>query len=293
LFSWTYVGHALATGSRYPTILTAKLQGKDIGVELHKRRRRVWTRVGPDYRQIPKRVRGFKIYLNPEDTGPVSTSVGTDGILDLPLTCLMLKLLKKGMSFVDIGANLGYFTLLGAKAVGDSGRVYAFEPESLNFRLLSKSINENKFRNVEIHNQVVSDTNGIVKLFKADVHQPGGHSIGTDRGLGFEDVQSTTLDGFWETSGRQRWDMLKIHVTGDDPMVLRGATGVLNELHPMIAMVFDPPKWEQHRTLLSSLFEMYAVYEIIESPFLLRKVEATSLGGPRLRPLFMTRPRSN
>lgn len=287
MFSWTYLGRSAKIALKHPSILIGWLQGKDVGAELHSKRNRAWARIGEAYKETPKNVQGFKIYLNPEDTTPVSTSKGTDGILDLPLTCLILKKLKRGMTLVDVGANVGYFTFLGSKIVGDKGRVYAFEPESLNFRLLSKSLDSNKLGNVEIRKLAVSDRSGRAKLFKAGTDQPGGHSIGTDRGLGSEDVPTTTLDDFWEDRGRPHWDMLKIHVVGDDSLVLRGGIGFLEKVRPMVAMVYDQPKWSQDGNLQDKLFEMYSVYEIIESPFLLRRIKSASLIGDRPRPLFL------
>ncbi len=82
------------------------------------------------YQGRPRRtLLGFDIYLNPEDFSPVSTSIDVDGVLDLPLTSLFLEKLGRGMCVVDLGANLGYFTMLASKIVGPSGRVYAFEPD--------------------------------------------------------------------------------------------------------------------------------------------------------------------
>ena len=82
--------------------------------------------------------------------------------------------------------------------------------------------------------------------------------------------------------------MIKIHVLGDDPLVIRGGMRVLEQLRPKIAMVFDPPKWDKERSLLNTLSEMYFVHEIIESPFLLRKIEPGLLGGREPTPLFLT-----
>ena len=75
------------------------------------------------------------------------------------------------MTFVDVGANIGYFTLLTAKIV-QHGRVYAFEPEQTNFELLSKSVSLNDLQNVAIYQKALSAKEGLIKLYLSDVMQP-------------------------------------------------------------------------------------------------------------------------
>ena len=225
--------------------------------------------------------------MNPHDFSPVSTSIGTTGVLDLPLTSLLAKVLKRGMNVVDVGANLGYYTLLTSEIVGDTGVVYAFEPESYNFRLLCKSVGENNLPNVQVYQLALSDRQGKVKLYKGDASQPQEHSITVDWGKGSEEVVSTTLDEFWESAGMPQINLVKIHVVGDDPLVLKGARKVINEMKPMLAIVFDPPKWNDEADLLHNLFALYRVYEVLESPFLIRQVEQFSLSRKKPTELFL------
>jgi FkbM family methyltransferase len=247
-----------------------------------------WRATREGYRDRPKQLFGFKIYLNPDDLTPISSSIGISGVLDLPLTCLLRKVLKTGMTVVDIGANIGYYTLLTSRLVGERGRVIAFEPENLNFSLLKRSVRENKASSISLHQLAVSDRNGTVRLYRAEASQPGGHSIGTDRGQGFDEVNCTTLDDFWGKMGRPRIDLIKIHVTGDDPLVLRGSNRVLREATPMVTMVFDPPKWgESNDSQLRYLFDNFEVYEIVESPFLLKKLNLSSLNRRNATELFL------
>lgn len=286
-FSWTYIFHVLRIVIRSPSLVFQWLEGRDIGAEIHRGRIADWAKIGERYTNVPGVVHGFKIYLNPEDLSPISSSMATVGVLDLSLTCLLMKLLKRGMKFVDIGANLGYYTLLAARKVGQRGMVYAFEPESLNYQLLSKSVRANELQNVQIYRQAISDTTGRLRLFKADASHPGGHSVGTDKGLGYEEVVSTTLDEFWEIAGRPRWDVLKIHVAGDDPLVLSGSGMVLREVSPMITMIFDPPKWKEYDAMLHGLFASHEVYEVVKSPFLLRELSFSSLKREKASELFL------
>lgn len=250
-----------------------------------------WKKIGARYKDQPKNIFGLKIFLNPEDMSPVSTSIGTSGRLDLALTGLLEKVLKPGMNFVDVGANLGYYTLLAVKQVGRAGMVYAFEPESQNFEFLTRSIAVNNLGNVKPYQQALTDRRGAIKLFKASTSQPHEHSVTLDWGKGTEEVGSTTLDAFWELVGKPRLDMLKIHVVGDEPLVLKGASKVLRESRPKIAMVFVPPKWENETPLLESLLESYECFEVTQSPFLLRSIGRSAFGHGRTIEVFLT-PRS-
>jgi FkbM family methyltransferase len=226
------------------------------------------------------------MYLNPLDTSPVSTSIGTDGILDLPLTCLIRRTLKKGMTFVDIGANLGYFAFLASRMVGDDGIVFAFEPETINYEFLSKSVQANGYRNIRPFRKAISDTDGTVTLFRAAPGQQNA-SVVTDRGHGKEEVKSMTLDEFWMAQGKPRIDFIKIHIGGDDSVALKGASQILRTLRPTIAMVFEPEKWGSKNPLLGFLSENYQTNEIIESPRLLRSVDLFSLATGNPIPVYL------
>src|SRR5579872_1119493 len=237
MFSWSYLSSSILIIMRNPEILVATIQGKDVGVELHNRRIKKWSEIGKNYADKPKRIFDMQIFLIPEDYSTVSTSIGIDSILDLPLTCLLSKVLKKGMNIVDVGANLGYFTLLASRLVGENGTVFAFEPEGRNFQLLEKSVSVNNLHNVQLYQKALSDKQGKIELFLGDSSHPNDHSIGVDRGSGSVEIDSRTLDDFWIASGKPRIDLVKIHVVGEDPSVLKGAEKLISETGPMLAIV--------------------------------------------------------
>ena len=72
---------------------------------------------------------------------------------------------KEGNNVIDIGANIGYFTLLFAKLVGPNGKVFAFEPDPTNFSILKKNIEENNYDNVILSQKAISDKTETTKLF--------------------------------------------------------------------------------------------------------------------------------
>ncbi|MDA4136446.1 MAG: FkbM family methyltransferase [Thaumarchaeota archaeon] len=288
MFSWDYARHAAALAIRNPSALPSLLTGKDPGAVLYNKRMKEWLRTRQDYLHEPKQTLGFKIFLNPEDMSQISASIATTGWFYLPVTCLLLGMLKPSMKVVDVGANLGYYTLLAAKAVGKTGRVWSFEPEQGNFLLMMKSIQASNFHNVEPVQMVLSDKPGTGRLYLAPPSEPNAHTLTHDRGRGSIDVTSTSLDDFWQANGTGRLNLLKVHVHGDEPIVFRGSKRVLRDSRPMIVTRFVPSSWSDDAGLLDDLFSWYNVYEIVESPSLIRPIAKSALIAGNHRGIFLT-----
>jgi len=277
MFSWGYVKRAATSVIRNPSALPSLLTGGESGAVIYNKRMRDWLQTRQEYLDEPKQTLGFKIFLNPEDMSQASALIATSGWLNLPVTCLLLGILEPGMNVVDVGANLGYYTLLAAKAVGKTGRVWGFEPEPHNFLLMMKSIHASNFHNVEPVQMALSDKAGTGKLYLAPPSEPNAHTLTQDRGMGSLDVPTTSLDDFWQAKGAGRLDLLKVHVFGDEPIVLRGSRRVLHDSRPMVVTRFGSPRWNDDASLLDDLFSWYHVYEIVESPFLLRPIAKSAL----------------
>lgn len=98
---------------------------------------------------------------------------------------------------VDVGANIGYYTLLLAKQVGHAGRVFAFEPDPVNFDLLQRNVERNGYRNIVLERLAVSDVTGSVTLFTNEENR-GDHRIHpTTSDLPAVEVPSVRLDDYF------------------------------------------------------------------------------------------------
>jgi FkbM family methyltransferase len=287
MFSWGYARRATESVVRNPNALLSLLTGGDPGEVIYNNRMREWLRTREEYRDEPKHTLGFKIFLNPEDMSQTSALVATSGWLDLPLTCLLFGILERGMNVVDVGANLGYFTLLAAKAVGETGRVWGFEPEPHNFLLMTKSVHASDLQNVAPVQMALSDKPGAGKLYLAPPSEPNAHTLTHDRGLGSLDVPTATLDDFWQAKGAGRLNLLKVHVFGDEPIVLRGSRRVLRDSRPIVVTRFGSSRWNDDPSLLDDLFSWYDVYEIVESPSLIRPIARSALVAGTHRGIFL------
>jgi len=91
---------------------------------------------------------GVKLYISAEDK--VCGSLRSSGEYEPGVTDLLRRLLKPGMNFVDIGANIGFFSLIASKIVGDRGRVFAVEPYPYNVKMLLANLALNGCNNVEV-----------------------------------------------------------------------------------------------------------------------------------------------
>jgi len=139
-------------------------------------------------------------------------------------TKLFWQLVKPNMVVVDIGANIGYFTLLAAELVGSSGTVYAFEPEPENYALLKRNIELNSYANIQPIETAVSNESGFIQLYLSAMDN-GSHSIYDTAARGVaatQTVATTTLDAFLEKEGWPKIDLVKIDVEGAETTVLAG-----------------------------------------------------------------------
>jgi FkbM family methyltransferase len=145
-------------------------------------------------------------------------------------TRIFQETVKPGMVVIDIGAHVGYYSLLAAKLVGTAGKVFAFEPEPDNHALLLKNIDLNGYNNVVATRMAVSDRMGSSVLYLTDLDS-GRHSM-FHHGLperGSEEVEVTTLDAFLESEGWPTVGLIKIDVEGAEITVLDGMTRLVGE----------------------------------------------------------------
>ena len=143
-------------------------------------------------------------------------------------TKLVFKEVKKGTTVFDVGANIGYYTILASKLAGNKGRVYAFEPDKRNLRLLKENIKINDCQNVTIIPKVVSEKNGKV-IFYSNLLSQGESSLAK---IGFskkERVKSTNLDDFIRKEKIGNVDVLKIDVEGAEIGVINGGRKFLEK----------------------------------------------------------------
>ena len=120
-------------------------------------------------------VNGKRMYVDLWDTA-VSNHLFVAHTWEPEETSLISNRLKPGDVFVDVGANLGYFTLIASDAVGPAGKVFAFEPAPHNFSLLEKNVRANRCGNVTCEQKAVTESNRTLELHLSSFNY-GDHRI--------------------------------------------------------------------------------------------------------------------
>ncbi len=138
----------------------------------------------------------------------------------------MMRFLRPGDLFVDIGANAGLFTLIAARMVGPKGRVIAFEPVSKTNKRLVENIVLNGFKNVQVEQRGVSDSSGEFKIMAAEDEMDGFNSFARPY-MGEHYVQEMVSTTSWDEYSAQhslegRVTFMKIDVEGWETKVLEG-----------------------------------------------------------------------
>ena len=139
-------------------------------------------------------------------------------------TFLFKQILRPGGTAVDVGANIGYFTLLAASLVGESGRVIAAEAHPRNFEILAAAVERNGLKQVRPVNLGLSDENGSGQIIMADQKEYANRtaSMVPQSGLTGPTIQLRTLDECLPEWGIDVVDLLKIDVDGFETKVVRG-----------------------------------------------------------------------
>ena len=180
-----------------------------------------------------------------------------------PATIQWLQRLKPGMVLLDVGANVGMYSVFGAKAQG--ARVYAFEPESQNFALLAKNIVLNGLQaSVTPYCVALSDALRLDRLYLSEFKWDGGsscHSFGAQVGFDLRDRPSPFAQGCaaWTVDQAVRAgavevpDFIKIDVDGFEHKVIQGATETLGNPRVKSLCIEINTNLAEHRDLVAFL----------------------------------------
>jgi len=157
-----------------------------------------------------------------------------------PLTTELVKqFLKPGMHVVDIGGNLGYYALLEAQMVGDTGRVIAIEPVAANFAQLSKNVAANGYRNVFLENVAIGTTNGSAPMYLSK--KSNWHSL---HPVPWETrevtVRVSTLDSLLARHELPSLELVRMDLEGYEIEVIRGMKSTIKKYRPRLLIELHP-----------------------------------------------------
>jgi FkbM family methyltransferase len=173
---------------------------------------------------------GDHMIINPSDY--VGFRIYMCGFYEPETVKLMRSLLKPGMTFFDIGAHFGQYTLVAARELGVSGRVHTFEPGPIQFSYLTRNVDLNKFRNVTLNNIALGDHEGTIGFVIDSEGNLGGSHIATTGENSTIETTLTTLDIYCANNKIDNIDVMKVDVEGAELPLFKGATAVLSKTPP-------------------------------------------------------------
>ena len=151
------------------------------------------------------------------------------------------KVLQQGDTFIDIGANIGLYSLCASARVGVTGRVISFEPSSLTYQRLLENIRINNFTNIASRNIGLSDKEGRLVLNQSDNGFEAWNTFAKGEIEKFQsviEVNVSTLDFELKGIEKDKISLIKIDVEGWEKFVLCGASHLLTNYSPVIIVEF-------------------------------------------------------
>jgi FkbM family methyltransferase len=154
------------------------------------------------------------------------------GFYEHPTQKFFIKTVRPGWVVYDLGAHVGFYSLLGSVLVGEGGCVVAFEPNPRNLHYLKQHIKLNHVKNVIVYEAAVTDVSGSAH-FAATTSLSGHLSEGAHDTL---TVSAIKLDDLYAEGKLLAPQMIKMDVEGGEVAALRGATHVLSDCRPVILL---------------------------------------------------------
>lgn len=180
-------------------------------------------------------IHGSWMYVDDRD----SLQLTRRGVYEYEETKLVKRLVKSDFTVLDVGANIGYFTLIMAR---QARQVYSFEPEPRNFQILKKNVETNNIKNARLYNAAVAESSGSSTLHLCDANR-GMHRIYESKWCkaGAVQVPTVRIDDVIAAADFDNVGLVKIDVEGAELGVLKGMRKLLEEGKTTVLMEFHPP----------------------------------------------------
>lgn len=187
---------------------------------------------GSSMEKVVRMTRGFKMLVDLGES--YERRIYYSGLYGAHLTRLFKQLLEPGDTMIDGGANIGYFSLLAAKCVGEHGHVHSFEPIPRTFEDLNRNIHLNSFFNIRANNRALWRS-AVELCIEIPTDTITGNAVGRlatiaplDRGQKVT-VPATTLDEYAAVTGITTVKLVKLDIEGSEVAAIAGMHQLLSE----------------------------------------------------------------
>lgn len=205
----------------------------------------------------------------------ISRCVYIEGVYEPNQFYFLSKFLKKGMVFIDVGANVGLYSLFASRLVGKTGQVVAIEPSRREFNRFKQNLMLNKISNIKALRIALDESNSIKKFNVAVSPYDGHNSFGpfgyeTTKIDHTEDVVTKTLDKLIQETKIKQIDAIKIDVEGAELSVLKGGLRTLKLLKPLLLMELSDRTLTRQRSNSNQIWKLltrlsYIIYVFDQS----------------------------
>lgn len=228
-------------------------------------------------------VDGLKIKIYPSNE--MFRAIYVSGRYDPNIISIVKTLLQPGDTFIDVGANSGYVSLMVCKKIGPEGRIVAIEPSSRDYKRLVENIQINNLEPVIKSLQVaVGDRLGVKTMLVASEERSNSNTLGNRfafHGIEKEKtevVNVTTIDTIVQSENLSAVKVIKLDIEGSEARALEGAKETVQRFRPIIIIGVNSQAIETSKRSMADIENFfkdndYVIYDVTNSPFALKKVE--------------------
>lgn len=201
---------------------------------------------------------GMQLTVNTKDISMVP-SLMNNNFEEFELN-VFSSMIKPGSIILDVGANIGVYSLIAARHTGSKGRVYAFEPVPENFELLSRNIRQNELKNVVCINKAVGSSNGKIEM-EIEKGSIATHYVSSSP-KNPTAVPVTTIDSFIKNKKISRVDLIKMDIEGYEGFAIEGGLSLLKQPRIKLLMEFSADfialSGKQPEAVAAKLLELFS-----------------------------------
>jgi FkbM family methyltransferase len=162
------------------------------------------------------------------------------GIWEPHITSWIRSCLQPGDSFIDVGANIGYYSLLASRLVGADGSVVAIEASPKTFLELQTNLTRNRINNVRAVNVAASNFRGTLKVFRGHEHNTGLTTVFYREGFALEcEVAAAPLSDIVHPNEMKCARVVKIDVEGAESSVVAGMGSIITAARPDLEIIIE------------------------------------------------------
>jgi FkbM family methyltransferase len=214
-------------------------------------------------------VNGKKMILHTNQTNYVTSLLFWEGYENFEYTKLFKKICTQSDVFFDIGANIGYYSVLFS-VINPIGKTYSFEPATGPFHYLQKNCKSNQIKSIICEKLAIYNTEGQTEFLevKNNKYKYLKYNLAGEGNLGTKEgqreyikniVHTTTLENYVHKNSIDKIDLIKIDTEGTEHLILQKAKSILDNLKPIVIceILFQKNELELEQIFTESNYEMY------------------------------------